>query len=727
MSSTSLVGRIIAGYEVLDVLGQSLMATTYRARQVSGARVVAIKAFFAQAVRQREFASRLEQEIEAVARLEHPGIVPVLGVGSLPEDNRTPYIITRYLPGGNLRQRIGRQGQLELGQIAPILYQVATPLVYAHSHGTVHRNLTPANILFDEDGRALIGDFSLPCIQEATASATGSLITEAPAYRAPELTTWTTPPTAAVDIYALGAILFEMLTGQPPYQAKTPERVVKMHIDEPVPEASRLNPNVPPAVDRVVARALAKNPDERFENAEDLAQAFVDASEPEGRHSVPPEQRSERSTLRLPALQGGQAQPSTPVPPMRGPGDTAESGGDTPLIGGVAGRDAGRPARRLAWYVYPAAFLLLITSWFVLGAIAGIWARRDISNRFALAQINAAETQTAIAYAPAATFTGVAAATATWQEAAALYTATAEAAATATPTATFTPSPSPTATPIGGTRGKIAYVSEQDGDPEIYILDLLTGEKIQVTRNNVPDGAPEWSPDGTMLAFASNESGTGRHIYIVDSIGENRRQITDGVRVDDNPFWLADNATLVFNSSEGGRSFLRQVTLTGEEANIVQHPGAAPLMDVSPDGRTFTFFGADVNGVLEMQQILRGAAWTERVAITRSFGDVQWMRYSADRRRIVFTATAVTPLRRSQLYISDPSCPIFNDDVACVVRITEDDRTYSTPVFSPDGRLILVTIGTGNNRNLFALDFDGTIVQQITDSVSASYDGIWQP
>jgi serine/threonine-protein kinase len=259
----------IGRYEIKGELGRGGMATVYRAYDPRFEREVALKVLPREMLHDSQFRVRFEREAKTVAMLEHQAIVPVYDVG---EEDGQPYFVMRYMTGGSLSERI-KQGPTEIHDTARIISRIASALDEAHAKKIIHRDLKPGNILFDSHNEPYISDFGIAKFTASSTNVTGSAIIGTPAYISPEQAQGEVIDGRS-DIYALGIILFEMLSGRPPYDADTPMAVVVKHITEPVPHILDLNANLPAGVEAVIERAMAKNRDERFASASQMAKAL---------------------------------------------------------------------------------------------------------------------------------------------------------------------------------------------------------------------------------------------------------------------------------------------------------------------------------------------------------------------------------------------------------------------------------------------------------------------
>ncbi len=245
------------------------MATVYRAFDPSFDREVAIKVLPREMMHDPQFRSRFEREIKMIASLEHPAIVPVYDVG---DEGGQPYFVMRFMNGGSLSDLIA-QGSVPMADTARIVEKIAQGLAYAHRKGIIHRDLKPDNILFDENGEPFISDFGVAKLSESSSNLTGSGVIGTPAYMSPEQAQGLDIDLRS-DVYGLGVIVYQMLTGHQPYSADTPMGVVVKHITEPVPDILKILPTLPDDVDAVIKNAMAKDRDKRFANTIELAKAL---------------------------------------------------------------------------------------------------------------------------------------------------------------------------------------------------------------------------------------------------------------------------------------------------------------------------------------------------------------------------------------------------------------------------------------------------------------------
>ena len=265
----NLVGRDLGQYHVVELIGQGGMAAVYKAYQPALERHVAIKVLPEQLALIPDFSGRFVREAKAIAQLNHPNILPVMDFG---QEDGLSYIVMKYVRGGTLADRLRRP--IDLLTTTRLVEQIAAALDHAHGRGIIHRDVKPSNVLLDEGEWVQLADFGLAKIvardENLTGTGTGM---GTPTYLSPEQGKGL-PLDHRTDIYSLGVIVYEMITGRLPFTGENLVAIVMKHIYEPPPLPRATNPDVPEAVQAVVLRALAKSPADRFDSAGDLAHAL---------------------------------------------------------------------------------------------------------------------------------------------------------------------------------------------------------------------------------------------------------------------------------------------------------------------------------------------------------------------------------------------------------------------------------------------------------------------
>jgi streptogramin lyase/predicted Ser/Thr protein kinase len=273
VSSELRIGSELLGYRIERVLGRGGMGVVYLAHQLALDRMVALKLLAPEVAQDEAYRDRFLRESKVAASLDHPNIVPVHDAGEV--DGRL-YIAMRYVEGSDLRQLLEEEGPLSPERTIRLLGPIAEALDAAHARGLVHRDVKPSNILVDQTGRPYLADFGLTKQASERGFIEQSHFAASLDYVAPEQIE-RTPIGPAADVYSLGCVLHECLTGVPPYRRGSQLATLWAHVHDPPPKPTESDPDLPEAVDAVIARALAKEPDERYATCHELAEAAREA------------------------------------------------------------------------------------------------------------------------------------------------------------------------------------------------------------------------------------------------------------------------------------------------------------------------------------------------------------------------------------------------------------------------------------------------------------------
>jgi serine/threonine protein kinase len=312
MTQFNLIGTTLGRFTILEELGRGGMSVVYKARQDGLNREVALKVLAPALAHDHTFIERFQHEAHNAAGLEHPHIVPVYDVGQADELH---YIAMKYVAGQTLQDLLDGAGTLNMHQALAILQPVGEALSYAHRRGLIHRDIKPNNIMISNDGWVYLADFGLARDYGRSSGMTQTgMVMGTPEYMSPEQAQGLADIGPATDIYALGAVLYELLSGTTPFHADTPMAMLAARLlEEPRPlRAARSD--LPPAVADVVMCALARNPDDRFDSVDEMIRLLTQAANAPAMRNLP---RTEPSRQRKPTPPF--VLPQSPPPAMHAP------------------------------------------------------------------------------------------------------------------------------------------------------------------------------------------------------------------------------------------------------------------------------------------------------------------------------------------------------------------------------------------------------------------------
>ena len=351
------IGESVGAYRIVAQLGQGGMASVFKAYHAALARFVALKVMHPVFKEEAGFVQRFNREAKIVARLEHPNIVPVYDFS---EHRGLAYLVMRYVDGETLKARL-RRGPLRPDEIVRVAHQAGAALSYAHRQGVLHRDIKPSNMMLSSDPEVprsfnvYLTDFGLARIAEMGESTLSrDMMVGTPQYISPEQAKGVHNLDGRTDVYSLGVVLFELVTGRVPFSADTPYSVIHDHIFTPLPMPTAINPNVPEEVERVLLKALTKERDDRYGDIDAFVEAFVGAV---------------KSTARVRGQTQSAAPPPPPAPPSPAARQRPVQGMPLPALvpepdamGSGAAPSFEEPAqkRRRRWPMIVAGILLLI-------------------------------------------------------------------------------------------------------------------------------------------------------------------------------------------------------------------------------------------------------------------------------------------------------------------------------------------------------------------------------
>jgi predicted Ser/Thr protein kinase len=578
---SDLVGRNIGKYRVVARLGRGGMAEVYKAYQPGLNLYVAIKVLHGHLADDEDFIERFEREATAVANLRHSHIVTVYDFDI--EDGRY-YMVMEFVEGPTLKAELKERsvkGQIfTLPETTRIFFALASAIDYAHTRGMVHRDLKPANIMFTSDGQVVLTDFGIARIVGATRLTLTGAIAGTPAYMSPEQGQGERGDERS-DIYSLGVVLYEMVTGQVPFDADTPFAIILKHINDPLPLPTEINPDTPEAVERVILKAMSKNPDDRYQSAGQMAKALREAAGVTVDETIAA--MPVTTIAPVPRIKEVAVEPGLDRTPMPRPSQVTEAPTESVSQQTVAtAPSAGLPLLPFAVGIGVVLIVCLVAMAVMGTRLVGDTGRRQAAintTQTALAETLAAQGEDTPTPLPTATSTSTHTPPApTPTERILVVTATPlPATATLTPVpATDTPTPvppaptdtpaPPTATPVPevvvtptplpptltptpetlSITGKLAIpIDDGTGHYTTVIYQLPSGKVL----GKIPHSRqPHFRPDGEVL-IVNGEGGANENIWEYSAVGTPIRAVSASPG-DHHPFYNPDSNSIVYDNPQ---------------------------------------------------------------------------------------------------------------------------------------------------------------------------------
>lgn len=736
---TLAAGTRLGPYEILHLAGAGGMGEVYCARDIRLDRTVAVKILPPELSADPARRTRFAREARVISQLSHPHICSLFDVGEadLPDYDpqragpaRVDYLVMEYLAGETLMTHL-RRGPLPLPQALRVAAQIAEGLGAAHKHGVVHRDLKPSNVMITKAGVKIL-DFGIaqttdlsradePASALTTAALTGQgTVLGTRPYMAPEQLEGKTTD-ARTDLWAFGTILYEMVAGRPAFTAESAAALTAAILDrEPVPLAS-IRPETPPALERIVHRCLAKDPDARWESARDLADELSWVAETSGT--------------------GG-----TPVVP--------------------ASRSVRGPWRRRAGV---AALFVLFT---LAGAVVARWWTTDTGGRARTTTSQGIPVVTT-AVSPVLKPRQLTS-TSTWEAVPAIspdgslvaYVSDTSgdpdiwvAGIGGTDALQLTDDPAVDGKPCWYPNGRtLAFVSDRGGQQAIWTVPVLggspsllvsnasdpaidpSGERVAFVRTgqggttrvsvaslrdparataltHADDGLwdhrdPAWSPDGKSIVYAAQ-----RGLWVVPAVGGNARPLTTEDEADEEPVWSSDGRYVYFSSYREGTEAVWRLPVSGgapERLTLGTGPEGHPSL--SRDGRNIVYTTFSNNPDVVIRDLATGA----EVALPNARSDYI-PSFSRDGQMLLFVSDRHGGEFRVWLQ------PISKGRASGSARVLTD-HAASHPTYSPDGRFVAYyRVGGGHPRNVWIMPIEGGAPIKLTDSTAESYHPAWSP
>lgn len=274
-----MMEQIANRYEILSLIGQGGMADVYKAKDTILNRIVAIKVLRDKLSQDAMALVRFQREASAASRLSHPNVVDIYDVG---EYEGMHYIVMEFIRGRTLKELIAQRGALDVDEAIGIMKQLVSAINHAHENNIIHRDIKPQNVLVKDDGTIKITDFGIAVANGSVQLTFNNTVMGSAHYLAPE-TTQGKEPNEQVDIYSLGIVFYELLTGKVPFTGKTPTEIAIKHLRKPMPFVRDFNPNIPQSVENIILKATAKNLSQRYVSCKEMLYDLIHCLDPEYR------------------------------------------------------------------------------------------------------------------------------------------------------------------------------------------------------------------------------------------------------------------------------------------------------------------------------------------------------------------------------------------------------------------------------------------------------------
>jgi serine/threonine-protein kinase len=709
---TDLEANLPDRFRLVRELGSGGMGVVFVAEDLRHQREVALKVLRPE-LAQSLGRARFLREILIAARLNHPNILPLLDSG---EAGEYLYYVMPYVEGESLRDRLARETQLPVDEALRITGEIADALDYAHQQGVIHRDIKPENILMVA-GHPVVTDFG---IARALSEAGGSRLTATgipvgtPLYMSPEQATGDGEVDERADVYALATILYELLSGITPYTGATPQSVLARKLVDPVPSLRVVRDAVPPALESVIERGLAKVPADRFPTVRAFAEALASGEAPE---SVPRpgSQRGRRWLVVaggalvllcvgwilyswLPGATGGPASLRTSFQPL-----TAEPGVEwfpsiSPDGGWLAYSGLGAGKRDI--------FLRSVGGENSLNLTADLSGDHD--------QPVFSPDGERIAFRSEADGGGIFVMARTGES---VRRITREG---------FNPTWSPDGTRLAYSMERVENKPQNsDGRGQLRIVEVATGEarSLEIAGDAV---LPSWSPNGHRIAYFSQSLGGSWQywgIWTVDPEGGDPVPVSDGTSLDWNPAWAGDGRHLYFSSDRGGSMNLWRVAVDERTGHVLgpPEPVTTPAtslahISVSADGRRLVY-----SNVLETQNL-------QRMAMDPGsgvpLGEPEWVTSGTRRWSSPDPSPDGQTVAMYSLTQPDGALFIINADGTGLRRVTADSAVDRVPRWSPDGQWLAFFSQRGQRIQPWRIRRDGSDLVRMGPRGSVA---VWSP
>jgi serine/threonine protein kinase len=656
MDHRSLVGQKLGKFYIEAELGRGAMGIVFRARDDLD-RTVALKVLPPELTLDQSYVSRFKREAKSAANLHHPNIITIYEVGQV--DN-LHYISMFFIEGETLTAVMKREGAMRIERVIELLEPVAQALDRAHGYGIIHRDIKPSNIMISKERTIYLTDFGLARSADTATTATAAgMVLGTPEYMSPEQAQGLTEIGPPTDIYALGIVAYQMLTGALPFSGETTMMTLFARLKQPPRSLNELRPDLSPAVAAAVMKALELDPQNRYAHASELIAALRATPDTTSEPASPPKAKStivldRQSQSTSPDANAPDATvtidreskpPSAAAPPDATVTIDGESKPPLPGSGTETSRQKDKKKGGLPLGIIGGVVVVLL----LVAAGGGVlWA-------IGLYDDDNGPTPTAVPQDD----NGSASTTGNNE------------------TATQEPTEPPV---VAALDNQIVFVSNREGNRDIYVMDADGSNQAPLIARDDDSTTPAVSPDGTQIAFVSDDD-----IYVVSADGSDPRNLTGGEGENNYPTWSPDGTQLGFVRDD----MIMVMNVDGSEPTpITEETGNYRDLDWSPDGAQFVFeLDEDI-------QLMRSDG-TDQQNLTDSEEREVEPAWSPDGTQIAFASNR--DARSFDIYVMEANG-------RNATRLTEDENLDRSPTWSPDGTQIAFRSARDRNDEIYIID-----------------------
>ena len=647
-AADELIGQTLGRFKILEEIGRTAMSTVYKAWFTSLEVYVALKVLAPHLATRPSAVKRFHQEARRAASLQHPNIIHIYDVGT---ERGYHYFAMKYVEGQSLKQKLHGAGKpLDILQALAIFRQVAIALDHAHREGVIHLDVNPNNVLLDAPGAVYLTDFGIARVAEESDDSAQEVLVGTPGYSSPEQVQGQNVD-ARSDIFSLGVVLYQMVTAQLPFQSETNVGYIWQILHEDPRPPHEVNPRVPMSLGTAILKALSKDPKQRYQR---LAEMIRDV------------EKAHR--------------PATPLGRLSQVVRAAISNFGSVLTG--------LSARRRN--------VLAIVGGMGTGLLILVCVISSVLQTPQVVPPPVLRSSVTPTLTPGRTPTHV---------------------PTVTPAATHRPGSSsistsvpPSATPMGS--GRIAFVSNRDGNNEIYVMNTDGSGVTRLTSNPSDDASPSWSPDGGRIDFVSDRDGN-YEVYVMNDDGSGVTRLTNNQHADWGPSWSPGGTRIAFVSDRDGDDDIYVMSLDGSgHTNLTNNTAEDWWPCWSPDGSRIALV-SDRDGDSEIYTM--DADGSDVDCLTNDSGfDLSW---SPDGTHIAFVSDRDG---NWEVYI-------MSADGSGQRNLTNNPAKDWWPWWSPDGRHMTFVSDRDGNHEIYVMNTDGSGVTNLTNNAAWDASPSWSP